>query len=142
MSVGYYETQNDDTLLGEHQELLSKVLLYTSAMGRIEMILRQRLEERGATEIPHPSLTVKLESRFGGYDTSKLMPLKELVAPDVWAEAFTPAHDKIVPVPDSLDARKAGGWGKKYGKEVADVIEKAELPRTVRLVIKEKEVKA
>ena len=131
--------QSDEELLDiwlAHNDSIKKM---QALVGHIEMVLRQRLTERGATEIAHPTLSVRLEARHGGYDISKLWGLKELVAPEVWAEAFTPAYNKITPVPDSLDARKAAGWGKRFGKEVAQAIEEAELPRVVRLVIRLKE---
>ena len=97
------------------------------------------MEEREAIEIFHPTLSVKLESRHTGYDLSRIQALKELLPPDVIAEAYVPAHEETITVLDKWDARKLLGWPKRFGKKVAEVLEQAELPRSVRLVIKPKE---
>ena len=133
-----FDSLSDDELLSAWQLQTRHIKHLTEEQGHVEMLLRQRLLERGATEIPHPSLTVKLESRFGGYDLSRIQVLKELLPPDVIAEAYTPAHEETIQVPDKWDGRKLLGWPKRFGKEVAAVLEAAELPRAVRLVIQPK----
>mgnify|MGYP001587665470 CR=1 FL=1 len=99
-------------------------------LGRLEMVLTQRLEQRQARELQHPTLQVYLDYRTAQYDVGKLMRLAELVPPEDWAKAWHPETTKQVPVPAGLDMRVAGGWRKRFGVDVGAVLDEAKLPRT------------
>ena len=107
-------------------------------LDRLELELIQRLEERKARELQHPSLQVYLDYRTPQYDVGKLMRLAELLPPEDWAKAWHPETTKEVPVPAGLDMRVAGGWGRRFGVDVAAILAEAKLPSTPRLVIKDK----
>ena len=105
---------------------------------RLELELIQRLEQRKARELQHPSLQVYLDYRTAQYDVGKLMRLAELVPPEDWAKAWHPETTKEAPVPAGLDMRVAGAWRKRFGIDVGAVLDEAQLPSTPRLVIKDK----
>ena len=107
-------------------------------LGRMEIEMIQRLEQRQARELQHPTLKVYLDYRTAQYDVGKLMRLAELVPPEDWAKAWHPETTKQVPVPAGLDMRVAGGWRKRFGVDVGAVLDEAQLPSAPRLVIKEK----
>ena len=97
---------------------------------RLEHELQRRLEARGAMELPHPDLVVKLEYPSPVYDVGKLAALREHLPEDLLLEtkAWTPEHLETNLVPEKYDARVFRTWGKKYGDEVGAVIEGAKLP--------------
>ena len=130
---------NTDEELADRVYNLRKLAVDIRALAdQDEMELIQRLEQRQARELQHPTLQVFLEYRTPQYDTGKLGLLKEQVPQEEWAKAWHPETTKEVPVPARLDMRVAGGWGKRFGLEVAAIITAAQLPHTPRLVIKDK----
>ena len=130
-----------DEQLADHINYLRKSAAdLAAAAGRMEMELTQRLEGRRARELQHPTLQVFLDYGTAQYDIGKLMPLAELVPPEDWGKAWHPETTKEVPVPAGLDMRVAGGWGKRFGVDVAAVLAEAKLPSAPRLVSKDKQV--
>ena len=128
----------DEEIVGYIRFLRQSAADLQAHLGRLELLLIQRLEKRKARELQHPTLQVFLEYRTPQYDPAKLAPLAELVPPEDWAKAWHPGTTRHVPVPAGLDMRIAGGWGKRFGVDVAAVITAAQLPNTPRLVIKDK----
>lgn len=96
----------------------------------MRFVLQQRLEARGATELPHPGLVVKLEYPSPSYDVGKLAALREHLPEELLIEskAWTPEHLETNLVPERYDARVFRTFGKKYGDAVAQIIESAKLP--------------
>lgn len=92
--------------------------------------LQRRLEARGATVLPHPDLVVKLEYPSPTYDVGKLAALREHLPEELLLEtrAWTPEHVETVMVAEKYDARVFRGFGRKFGDEVAAIIEGAKLP--------------
>jgi hypothetical protein len=106
---------------------------------RADMELRRRLEQRGATKIFDEDYTCTLEMGTPTIDLNIMAALKELLPPDVLAEGFTPEHDVTETVPDKWDLRKANTW-MQAGGDVAEVIERAKIFRSPRLVVRAKEI--
>ena len=114
---------------------------YRNFRQMAERALQARLEARGATELHPPFLEVKLQVPSPSYDISRLAQLREILPEDLLLEshAWTPAHEESVHVPDKWDARVFRSWGKKYGDDVAALIEAAKMPGgPPRLIVREK----
>ncbi len=112
----------------------------SEAVGRIEWELTRRMEEAGATVLPHPEFDVELKTGSATYDVAKLNPLREIVPPELLATAFMAEHEETTTrlIPDKWDMRKALTF-RKLGNDVAAIIEAAKVPGRVRLQIKAKE---
>ena len=135
-------TQMDDErvlqLLGDCKEQEKG---FRDLRQRIEYEVLTRLESRGATEMASAHWVAKLIKPTPQYDQGKLMALKEEVSPTEWDKAFTPEHMELVPA--KLDMRVAGGWGKRFGTEVAQALDRARLPSgpgTLKIIENEREL--
>ena len=118
------------------------LLLHTEAecrdhRQRCEHELQRRLEARGATELPHATLEVKLIYPSPNYDISTLRRLYEELPKEVVDQAVTPAHDKTIHVPEAWDARKFKSFA-KFGADVHAIIEAARLPAPPKLRVRPK----
>ena len=108
------------------------------ARQRLEHELQRRMEARGATELPHPDLVVKLETPSPAYDNSKLRRLYEIAPREEVDKCVTPAHTEEVRVEEKWSAVKFKTL-LKYGVEVFEVIEAAKLsggPPRLRITVK------
>ena len=110
--------------------------------GRAERELTHRLQSRNALELAHPTLEVKLVYPSPVYETAKLMALAELVPPEAFDAAYKSEWVKQVPQPARFDGRGLNVLARLYGKPVTDLLEKAKLPSSPRLVIKPREAAA
>ena len=132
--VDVWEGAETIALIGQYVEFKRAMAMLQEDLGHIEMELVRRMDAEGATQYPHPNYEVKL-TRAKTYDYGKLAALRELLPPEEISKAWTPAHQKLVDVPESWDFRVARTWG-RYGKDVQDVIERATIPGAPRLSIK------
>ena len=106
---------------------------------RAETELQRRLEARGATELAHPALEVRLVAESPKYDPGKLQGLYEVADPTEVSVAWEPPHEKTVEVAGRWNGTKLNTLARKYGDPVRQVLEAARLPGVVRLVVKPKE---
>ncbi len=83
-------------------------------MGPIEYELQRRMEADGASEIPHALVTCVLKPESPSYDLGQLHALAELVPPEEFAKGYTPAHEKVVQVPESYNMTKVKPWRKYW----------------------------
>ena len=123
-----YAHLDDQELATEIANRLQMQRMNQDTLGHMQMELQQRLEARGAAELPHPKLVVRLEYPSPSYDVGKLRRLGELLPPDVIATACTPEHEVVSVVPEKWDARVFRNFGKRYGLDVAAVIADAQMP--------------
>jgi len=79
----------------------------------------------------------KIKGRYGTFDQSALVALKELLSPENYAKVYTPGHVKEVQVPGKYDGVQLNAVANKYGGEIKEAIEKARLPVSYQLKIKE-----
>lgn len=130
MTDTYYLHLDDCELANEIADMTRLQKQNQERLDRLRFVLQQRLEARNATELPHPDLVVKLEYPSPTYDVGKLAALRELVPLELLLEsgAWVPEHEEIIHVSEKYDARVFRTWGKKYGDDVARVIEGAKLP--------------
>ena len=129
MSLSYITALTDEELADGIHAHLGLEALNRDLRQRLERELQRRLEERGATELPHPYMEVKLEYPSPTYDPQKLFAMGELLPEEVlFGPGYSPAHTKEVPVPASWDGRVLRTWPKRFGQEVAAALERAKLP--------------
>ena len=102
----------------------------------IEAEIGRRMQERQATEIPHPTvlMTMRRETFF---DRDALAPLRELVPPDALGKGYTPAHAETVQVAEKWNMQQVKVWA-KYGGEIAAIIERASKVMNTGLMVKVK----
>lgn len=79
----------------------------------------------------------KIKGRYGTFDQSALVALKELLSPENYDKVYTPGYTKEVQVPGKYDGVKLNAVANKYGGEIKEAIEKARLPVSYQLKIKE-----
>ena len=108
--------------------------------GLLEMELTRRLVDRGARELAHPTLEVRLDYPSPTYDVGKLRALAEIVPPEDYAKAYQPEYIKQVPVAARFDGRQLNTLARKFGTPVQGALELARLPSSPRLRITAKEV--
>lgn len=102
--------------------------------------IQRRMEEDGATIIDHPALTCELKFLSPTYDMGKLRAIAELVPPEEWAKAFTPAHwGEPTWIEDKYNMTKIKPLD-KYGAAVAQIIEAAKIPGAAVLKITHRSV--
>ena len=130
-----------DEELADGISLLDEEIAYCqNQRGQVEMELTHRLQGRGARELAHPTLVVKLEYPSPAYDVGKLRALAEVIPPEDYTAAYQPEHTKEVRVPARFDSRQLNVLAGKYGQPVQTVLDQAKLPSTARLTVKAKEV--
>jgi len=113
---------------------------------KLESEVLSYLEAEGANEFPDSFdvdgeiVTVyrqKIKGRYGTFDQSALLALKELLSPENYAKVYTPGYTKEVQVPGKYNGVKLNAVANKYGGEIKEAIEKARLPVSYQLKIKE-----
>ena len=112
---------------------------------KLESGLLFYLESIGANEFPDSFdvdgeiVTVqreKIKGRYGTFDQSALVALKELLSPENYDKVYKPGYTKEVQVPGKYDGVKLNAVANKYGGEIKEAIEKARLPVSYKLKIK------
>lgn len=103
----------------------------------VEFLLQQRMEQRGASAIPDDLLSCKLERGTPVLDPGTIRGLLELLPTNVLDEGFVPEHEERIWVADRWNLTKVNSW-RKYGEDVAEVIEKAKVYANAKLVVKAK----
>ena len=98
----------------------------TDIKGHAEQVLARRMEEVGAKAIPNEAWEIVAKYGSPVYLEHVLRPgLGELLSPAVLAEVYTPAHDEteVVHYDAKWDGKRLPGFAKKYGTDVAAIIE-------------------
>jgi len=133
----------DDAMLAEGISRMAFDLTeIQNAKGRMEQELTRRLQDRGARELAHATLIVKLAYPSPEYNTPKLrLLLGEVVSPEECAKAYKAEHTKQVSVAAKFDGQQLNVLARKYGQPVQEVLDQARLPAAPRLVVKAKETK-
>lgn len=111
-------------------------------LNKLHYVLAKRMEDRGATALPHPTHDASYKSRKNNFDHEQFTPILELIPLETCIAdgAFTAAWEEMVKVehPAVWDTRKAMAL-KKYDPTVTSIIEAATTPNPKTLVIKAKE---
>ena len=125
----------DAELAEDIDNLSHRIAVLEKAKGHMEQELTRRLQERGAQELAHPTLEVKLVRGTPQYDLLTMMLLKELIDPEEWNKAYSPEHEETITVKAKLNMVKARHWPTRFGNDVAQVFEKALIATPSRLSI-------
>lgn len=128
----------DEMLVNQIYKLDQQIKQMQTYREKSALELIQRLENREARELAHPTLEVKLEYPSPTYDVAKLRALAEAIPPEEYALAYQREHVKEVQVPARFDGRVLNTLARKYGKPVAEIMAGAKLPSSPRLNIQPK----
>jgi len=133
-----------DRLVAGDKELLEGIVLAQEQVkqalevrDRLTFEAERRMLERRATAIDHPDIECILKYPSPTYDYGLLAALKEKVSDEVLYEGYTPAHEETVQVKESWDMRTVKTW-RKYGKLIADIIDRAVIFGQPRVSVKVK----
>ena len=134
-----YTAWNSESLLVEWNINRASIAYRERNQHEIEAELKRRMLADGATVLPDARYICELKTPTPKVDYAKLHALRELLPPDVIAEGYMPTHEETVLVPERWNMVQVNAWGRKYGTEVAAVIEGAKIPGEPRVSIKRKE---
>ncbi len=140
-----FASYEDHALLESWDFFTQAIQQRGASLQAVESEIKRRLDEREGSMIDDPDFDCRMETTMG-YDKALLWPLKELIDPDTLKDnGWTPPHDEEVlahtrQVPEAWNMTKIKPLA-KIGKDVARIIEAAQIPGRRRMVIKRKEVK-
>jgi len=117
---------DNDALAAVWIAAAAQVKAWRRHVDQVDMVITDRLDAAGALELPATDYRILAAPKVT-YDQTRMTPLKELLPPEVLAEAFTPAHTVQEQVPDKWHMGKAKGWGKRFGAQVQAIIDHARL---------------
>jgi hypothetical protein len=130
-------TEDNDSLIANYIQLDAAIRELQEQRGRIEWELTRRMQGDGATAIPHETHEVALTATKVTYEPAFLTPLLELVSVEnlIYEKAYSPEHQETVPA--KWNATKLKPF-RKYGADVAAIIDGARVEGPPKLTIKEK----
>ena len=117
---------DNDALAATWMAADAQVRAWRRHIGQVDMVLTDRLDAAGALELPAADYKILAAPKVT-YDQARMTPLKQLLPPEVLAEAHTAAHVEQVTVPEKWNMVKAKGWGKRFGAQVQAIIDHARL---------------
>ncbi len=127
-------------------ELAERLVNIEDALGslreeadRIRLELRCRIEAEGGTELPCEGFKVALETGSPTYDYGLLVALKERLPDDELNKAYSPAYQRLMDVPEKWDGRVLNGLERRFGGEIAGIIQHARIPGHMKVVVQRKE---
>lgn len=104
----------------------------------VEYLLLRRMIDRVADAVPSSTHDIRLTHPYDT-DVGKLDALRELIDPAMIAEGYTPPQQ--VWTDPKWNMTVLNSW-RKYGSEIAGVIDGAKLPKPAHITIKRKAAKA
>ncbi len=112
--------------------------LNKQARQRVEYVLLRRMIEREADAVASGTHEIKLTHTYDT-DFDKLTTLRELVEPGMIEAAYTP--------PEQVWTKEKWNWTvlnswRKFGAEIADIIDRAKVFKPAQISIKRKAVKS
>lgn len=130
--------KTNDELIQDYIKLDATIARLQQNKDLIEMALRKRMDDDGATIIPHATHQVELKTTLA-YDHAKLTLLHEVIDPAelVSSGAFIPEHEEPKTIPDKWNMVKVKPFA-KYGDNIKDIIDAAAYPSKVVFSVTEK----
>jgi hypothetical protein len=129
--------ETDEELIDRIASTKAAISEAQKSLYEMEREMMDRLAERDALEALHPTHICRIKLGTPTYDNAKLGALRELLPPDVVETAYTPPTTK--PVPEKWNGAKLNSFEKRYGGDVAAVIQDARVPGRATLEVKPKE---
>tara|TARA_R100000306_G_C4304712_1_gene107008 strand:+ start:186 stop:626 length:441 start_codon:yes stop_codon:yes gene_type:complete len=107
-------------------------------MDKIKYVLDQRMKANHARSIPHQLVSAEMGAPTAIVD--RLISLREVVGPEEFNRAFTPAHieTKEIDVPDKINMTVVNGWAKQ-GNHIREIIDHGTDHESATLTLKLKE---
>ena len=127
----------DSELIESLVEAKSTLKTAQDTVGYIEMLIIQRMEERGASRMRGAFHDVEGTAPTKDWDNSVLAQLREFYSPEDLSGIYTPAHEKTVTVKEKWDMNK-GRRLRKDGDEIVQIIEKARILGRIKLSVNDK----
>lgn len=109
--------------------------------GHAEMALDRRMRDADATALPDPEFTIQRRYRTPIYDDSILCELRERLSPEDLTGVYTPEHEETVTIQAKWDGRRLPGL-KRFGGEIADIIDAGTVRPFAGVEVKRKERKS
>lgn len=131
-------TLTDHALAEEIVAAQERIADNESVLHALRIEVQRRITDAGATMLADPDFTIELQPSSPTYDHGLLIALREWLTESEYDEAFTPAHEKQVPVPQRWDGGKLRKFERTYGGAVASIIERARIPGVPRVVVERK----
>lgn len=125
----------NEELLDEWALLRTKCNELHEGMKEIEFVLDHRMKTNRARTIPHGNVACEMGPPTPIID--RLIGLREVVGPEEFKRAFTPAHteEKTVEVDDKINMTVVNGWAKQ-GDHIREIIDHGTDHETAKLVIR------
>ena len=128
---------NDEELVATYTLKKSELEGLKTEFGYIEMLITQRLEERGASVMRGEKFNIESTQKIE-YDKNVLAFLREHFSADELSFCYTPEHQKTVNVEESWNMTKTKALA-KHGDEIAGIINDARMKvGRMRLHLKER----
>jgi hypothetical protein len=115
---------SDLQLLAAYHRALEARLQAQETVGKLEMEIMCRIDERGATGIPNDQFSCELVTT-NSYDPQVLVRLKEILSDSDLRTCWESEHQEIVTVPESWDLRKVLPLARRYGARAVAVVDDA-----------------
>ena len=131
---------SDDELLVEMEHIGAILDGFKATLGRLEMTVVHRMEEKKATSIPSEVYICEMETGFK-YDQASFGPLKEVFNDADLAKCLTPAHTDEVKVEDKWATATVKSLATKYGADALRILENARMESRGRLKFARRETR-
>ena len=131
----------DEDLVNEYLGLVEGLEAMRGEARLREVELLRRMEEQSALRLNAARGHVDLKYGSPSYDTPALRPLLELITHEEMQEAYSHEREETVTrtVPERWNGTKLNMLERRYGGQVADVIQRARAPGAPRLTATIKE---
>ena len=129
---------SDLQLLAAYHRALEARLQAQESVGKLEMEIMCRIDERGATGIPNDQFSCELVAT-NSYDPQVLVRLKEIFSAGDLRTCWESEHQEIVTVPEAWDLRKVLPLARRYGARAVAVVNDARgvKSRRIKFAVKE-----
>jgi len=128
---------NDEELVATYTLKKSELEGLKTEFGYIEMLITQRLEERGASVMRGEKFNVESTQKIE-YDKNILALLREHFSADELGFCYTPEHQEVVNVEENWNMTKTKTLA-KHGADIAGIIDDARMKvGRMRLHLKER----
>ena len=130
LSTADYGTLTDHGLLMTYERMQQERDKWAERLGRLEIEMWKRMEDRGATGIPSDEFVCEQETK-NTYIQELLFPLKEVFSTAELMKCLIPAHQEIVP--EKWNTNKVIALAKRYGTDAQRIVEQARTPQRPKL---------
>lgn len=117
--------KTNDELAGWLENLLDESKKIQESIGRIEMVLNRRFDAAEATVLPSTHFKIERPQGAPQYDYNRLAKLREILPPEMIAQAYQPEREEVTTIREKWDGRTLNTWARTLGREVKEIVEDA-----------------